>query len=329
MLHSTTRRRPLGLENLENRNLLAGNVLVSVTAGDLLITGDASSNGVEILPTANAGEYTIKGLFLNSATKINGGTAAVTVSGVTDDVNITMKGGHDKLKIGSFARTCLFPDDVTIRSDVGNDSVTMQQVTADVLALYQGVDTDPLNNNDSLVMNTVNLRWADLKLGAGDDYTKIVASKVRQSLLVNAGPGADTMESTNLRAGTVDMVLGLETENDKDTLISTDTTITNAATIKLGGGDDTITFSKATVTNRVTLDLGAGNDTGTISSSSAGEVYLYCGLGNDTGTFTGPLTVGNVFARGGAGTDTGNAFNILEISVTGDYDVDEFESGDL
>ncbi len=44
----TSKTRRLQVENLENRELMAGNVSVSVQNGNLYITGDASRNHVEV-----------------------------------------------------------------------------------------------------------------------------------------------------------------------------------------------------------------------------------------------------------------------------------------
>jgi hypothetical protein len=320
--------RVLRLENLEQRHLLAGNVTVAVTNGDLVITGDGSSNFVEISATVNAGEYVVKGLFLNAVTKINQGTNAVTVSGVTDDFNINLNGGNDKIRIGSLAQVLKIPDDITMNTQVGNDTVIMQRVTADSLFSNLGNATDATNNTDTLNLNSCNFRTGKMDTGAGADKVTIAGTKFRTKFDMNTGLGADIVKNTNVLAGIANLTLG-GAEDDKDELTATKATITNAATILLGGGNDKVIFAEAKVTNRVTLDLGDGNDTGTISSSSAGEVYLLCGAGDDVGNFTGPLTVGNVFARGGDGIDTGTVSNIDSIEVSGDYDVDEFEGGDL
>ena len=61
-------------EQLEHRSLLAGNVLVAVNRGELDITGDYASNGVQVTPGPRLGQFTVTGL--NDAagfpTKING-----------------------------------------------------------------------------------------------------------------------------------------------------------------------------------------------------------------------------------------------------------------
>ncbi len=81
---------------MEHRSPLAGNVLVAVNRGELDITGDNNSNGVQVTPEPNAGQFTVTGLDDNGATTING-QASVTVSGVTDATKINLGNGSDNL----------------------------------------------------------------------------------------------------------------------------------------------------------------------------------------------------------------------------------------
>ena len=59
MKQHAKRQRP-GFESLENRQLLAGTVLIDDSGGNLVITGDALANHIEIRQTGLA-EFTVTG----------------------------------------------------------------------------------------------------------------------------------------------------------------------------------------------------------------------------------------------------------------------------
>ena len=106
-------RRKIFLETLEPRAMLAGNVNVFVSGGSLFVQGDANDNAVLIQQEGN-GTYSVTGLdfntlgvtglgFAGGPTSINGddsGEAAI-FSGVTNDINVDLKGGNDGLGIGN------------------------------------------------------------------------------------------------------------------------------------------------------------------------------------------------------------------------------------
>ena len=95
--HKSLLSRRLGLESLEGRQLMAGNVLVSVNSlGDLLITGDSQDNNIQIFHSMQQGAV-IPGKFLvtgaqNSNTLINGQPDAQYFENVTHDIKIDLQG---------------------------------------------------------------------------------------------------------------------------------------------------------------------------------------------------------------------------------------------
>ena len=66
LARSRSQRRGFGLEQLEGRDLMAGNVNVAVVNDDLVITGD--NNGNQIIVHQSAGRLVVEGV----NTKING-----------------------------------------------------------------------------------------------------------------------------------------------------------------------------------------------------------------------------------------------------------------
>ena len=61
--------RRLQFESLENRQLLAGDVNVSVVAGQLFVTGDQLENDIELTSTGVAGQFRIASGTFSPTTK--------------------------------------------------------------------------------------------------------------------------------------------------------------------------------------------------------------------------------------------------------------------
>src|SRR5262245_34760379 len=72
--HRSTR---LCLEQLEDRVVPAGNVTVTLLGTQIIVTGDAAANGLEISPDTPANQFIFRGL---DGTKINNSTTPLTVN---------------------------------------------------------------------------------------------------------------------------------------------------------------------------------------------------------------------------------------------------------
>jgi len=118
--------RTLKVEHLEGRAMLAGNVAVSVSGGNLIVTGDNRDNAVLIQEVddgdgnANTHSYEITGFdfadsglpgFAAGPTNITGGgttvepdlggTSARIVTGVTANIIVNLNKGNDALGVGN------------------------------------------------------------------------------------------------------------------------------------------------------------------------------------------------------------------------------------
>src|SRR5262245_35512953 len=99
MLRSSGRSaagRSLSFETLESKQMLAGDVTVSVVAGTMLVKGDDAGNHVQITQGDNGTSFIVKGLD-GTTVKMNGTTAPETglvVTGVKG-VNVNMGSGPD------------------------------------------------------------------------------------------------------------------------------------------------------------------------------------------------------------------------------------------
>ena len=128
MKTSTTRR--LQVESLENRELMAGNVSVSVQNGNLYITGDAARNHVEVRQSS-PGVFRVNGVTIGgAATKINNATNGVfTTSAVRGNVVISLGGGDDQLNFGTGDnRVINVPNNLSIDMGSGSDFLSIRDV---------------------------------------------------------------------------------------------------------------------------------------------------------------------------------------------------------
>ena len=85
----------VALEPLDRRVMLTGNVLVSLSAGELTVRGDNLENQIEISQPA-PGKIHVRGL---DGTKVNG-KPSVDITGRTNDLSILMQqGGADQISV--------------------------------------------------------------------------------------------------------------------------------------------------------------------------------------------------------------------------------------
>jgi hypothetical protein len=199
-------RTRLGIEILESRNLLSGDVSVTVSGGDLVITGDALDNQVRIDQIGLApGEFRVSGERL---TNINGDPAPVVVSGVTGGVFIRMGQDHDKVTFDGGQ----IPGDLRIITGSGADAVILDGTTVGGL-LY--IDTRA--GRDSMHLFGVEVDGATrIATGAGDDVVTRERSLFRGPSVVATGAGDDTV-------------------------LTRQSTFEQADTVRTGGGDNLVT----------------------------------------------------------------------------------------
>jgi hypothetical protein len=108
--------RRLRLENLEPRQMLAGDVTVAVVGGLLSINGDTDNNAIVISSTGNPGEFTVSSE--DGTTTINGGTGPLTVSGAVR-ANIDLYNGADLVQFDTTNHAIHFSETLQIGSGLG------------------------------------------------------------------------------------------------------------------------------------------------------------------------------------------------------------------
>ena len=170
----------VGVETMEPRRMLAGNVDVTAVAGHLIVIGDAQANDILIEQTG-ANQIRVSSGF--DVTNVNGGSGPVTLGGITGDIRFEMQDGSDIVSI----------DGVTVERDVrfqGGDGdntflLSDSQVNRHVqVNNHTGLDDVGIQN--SLISG--NLRVVNRN---GGSYTALNGTDVMGNLLVDNRDGLD------------------------------------------------------------------------------------------------------------------------------------------
>src|SRR6187401_1944081 len=125
------RRKAIAFEQLESRELMAGNVVASVQGNMLLLWGDGEANGVTLTYNAGSKKYQVTGKDAGgSPTTINGldtAQAGNTVElGGAKTVAAYLNGGDDDFNFGSpQAADMVIAKWFSVSMGEGNDKVTL------------------------------------------------------------------------------------------------------------------------------------------------------------------------------------------------------------
>ncbi len=205
--------RRLGLESLESRDLMAGNLTVTQTAGgDLRIIGDAAANIFTLVQTG-AGKYQVTG----TSTNVNGSATAKTFSGITRHIIIDTLAGNDRVTIGRLAtaeakNTTRILGDMSVKTGTGADLLSILNVVGKNSKAVMGTNLE--NEIDKITVKSSNFSGnAVLQTGGGNDVIVVNNSKAFTSLTVDLGAGNDTATLTNGTVGNITLNCG--TGNDK------------------------------------------------------------------------------------------------------------------
>jgi hypothetical protein len=257
--------RALRIESLEQKQMLAGDVTVSVLNGVLTLQGDDLDNQVAVSAGETAGSFVIHGL--DGTQLILGDAAGATelvVEGVRRGMIANLGDGNDVLRINEAS----FRGNVAINMGEGDDRVSIG-VVPEVPEASLTVDADAEIDLPSVQIGQSLL----IRTGAGNDTVVINDTRGRGSLGVSTGVGDDTV-----RLG-----LGGEVEGEAEL-------------------DDEVLVSFA---HGVALDLGAGADGLFVNQLRAGVFHANGGAGADTMRLNGVKShVLNVSGGAGEEADT-------------------------
>lgn len=179
-------------EVLEDRALLAGNVLAKINrGGDLILTGDNLDNHVKVTPSPVGPGVRVEGLADSNGliTTINGQLHIDFVGQpfVQDDLKANMKGGDDLLEVFVGVN-----GDVNAKMGSGRDYFEIGSGVGERLLVNTG--SAPSGNFDAVYVSGVTVGGAaTIKSGSGRQLVAIDDSTFLSSLSVSTGSGDDIL----------------------------------------------------------------------------------------------------------------------------------------
>jgi hypothetical protein len=224
------------VEHLEVRCLPAGNVTAAVDHGNLVVTGDAESNEIEIFQTA-------QGIQVNGVpgTTVNGG-ASFTAVGVTKDVAVSLGDGDDALVLDLNV-----PRDLTIDLGAGDNALNLGGffepppgdtgpggvITGRDVVIVAG------NGADGVVISGSQVGWkTEISLDAGDNFLQVDQTTFGGKTAITSGAGTDFID---IESSTFVGKTAINTGTGDDALFLVDCTFQAKTELNGGAGFDTLT----------------------------------------------------------------------------------------
>jgi hypothetical protein len=313
------RNRTLRFQFLEDRQLMAGNLISKLPPGTtivklltpdvttsvsskhvLSITGNGASDAITITQTAPK-EFTVTGV---DGTTIDKTHTSMTFKGITSDVDVTFNGGAGttaSLTVGT-GSPITFPNNLNVNMGNGSNTFSMTNAVVErAMTLTGGSSHDYAFIADSKIGNTPAriTNTNDLNINLGGGVNGLVMEKVTVQRDLTISDEASTQDQIYLADGiNVGRNLSLATGSGADSVAVAGVNVKGEMSIYTGAGNDS-------------LYLGGLDDNG-IEPVYADLVYVNLGAGDDY-MKTGDRLQGGVFGTtntsfgsydGGTGTNT-------------------------
>lgn len=239
----------VSFEQLEPRQMLAGNVTAFADGGLLYVIGDSAPNIVEVV--GDAGSVSITG----TDTTVNGFSDTVTITGSFRHAFIQMNRGDDIATV----KNLHVQKKLKLQGNDGNDDLRVQNISAGQFETWLGVGDDVLEFQG--VRTSGDIR---LTMGSGDDVFSAENVVAGRQLKIQGNEGNDLFAADDLyskRPFYLDMGDG----NDECVFAGL-VDIWKTSEIQLGHGDDFFAVvpqesnDESDFRLRFSLDAGAGND---------------------------------------------------------------------
>lgn len=183
---------PVEAQLLEDRTLLAGNVLATMQGDNLVLTGDSKANKLSVTTIGNSVQVLGVG-----GTKINNSPFVLIPGDMGGNLKFKLKGGDDRL---------------VVVADVGGDIVGRTGPGADVFELTSDVGGD-LNVNvgsavsgsqDVVVIAATSIQGSvKVKGTAGRQHVVVNASEIAGAASFSLGGGHDLFEVSTTTFGSL------------------------------------------------------------------------------------------------------------------------------
>jgi hypothetical protein len=282
------RSRKLRFERLEARELLAGNVIVTVAGSVVTIRGDNQSNSIEI-SSDDQGASWVRGLdWDGAATSINGQPSGLArIPSKASRIVIDMKDGNDTVTASGFNVRA------AIQANMGSGNDTLEinggEIIGDLTA-YMG------DGDDYAILTAAKVRGnVAVDLGTGTNFaTNYLSPQVTGNYAVSAGKGTTSLEwSGGMIGGNLRADFG---PGQSDAWLDSCQIGGSAVLNMRSAGDKSAEVDHATIAKSLSITTGAGADLVAINGSDQADappmspvVGIDTGSGNDQLSFTGAV----------------------------------------
>jgi hypothetical protein len=293
-----TRGRSLGFDGLESRALLAGNVMVQLLQGSVIVQGDVASNAIKIDQAGlAANQLRITGI---DNTTIKGQTDPVVVK-VTKDLLIDLGGGGDEVSLEGI----VMAHNVSITT--GNGTSTADNGVANDVAVHHssiggnltittgtGTSTGTNSTGNAVYIDSTDI-GRDLTITTGDgtgtgvrgtgNDVEVDTGSIGRDLTITTGDGTATGNPLFVGDTVGNYISVFSIDIGRDLTI---TTGTGTATGVGGTGNDVAVYS-GSIGRDLTITTGDGTFGGDSNSEgkTCNQVSVYCSIGRDLTITTG------------------------------------------
>jgi hypothetical protein len=296
--------RPLRLEQLENRMLMAGNVRVEIEDGTLYLRGDTFANAVAVHQVAER-RFIVTGFAYGSGrTRVNGSFQPQRMYGVFNDINANMHEGSDILVMhnhpqrrqeladqlsGGRAGTIppspdpdligqrmRVPRDLVINTQGGDDGIGLDVVAgAPGFGGFVRINTDE-GHDQFLGIATARGSQGRIFTGEGNDRVSGGPVSPRLAVIITGG-GNDKVELPAAHYGQLNVELGA----GDDLLTNAGAVSAAGASFDLGDGIDQLRLDDLDIAGLLLIHAGKGSDQVQVSNSESVDATIELGVGNN------------------------------------------------
>jgi len=309
--HGRRSARKLGVQSLESRGMLAGDVAFSVGAGNVSLTGDGSDNEITIT-YIGSDKYEVVGI---GGTMVNGSASVQFEVGVqlTKSLTLSMKGGNDVV-IFNGAGTGTLPGLLNIGGGEGDNTITIQNLAsvAGKIAVVNSTGDDTVT-----IASVASAASISITTGKGGADVSLINTDVAGDITVNAvsdeGNGNDlTLDDVSTGAN-----LSVAYGSSSSSIIDVDgVAIGKHLTLRTTGGNVTATFGDSapnTIGGKLTIDFASGDHAITMDDTDIeGDLHIRTILGNKTIHIATTDIGGHVQMNNGGGKET---ITIADVNV--------------
>ena len=287
----------LGVESLEDRRLLAGNISATFYGGNLVLRGDAADNAIIVSQPAPNQVTLVGKTNSSSTTTINGSAGPVVFTGILLSIDADLKAGNDQFLVGNnttevnalnneilFGAAGTFSGLATARTVVkyginfrGGDGTDSAAIFADVGA---SIYADMGANNDGIAVQGSVVKGSVILIGGTENQQSHLVrnSAVGNQITIYGGTGSSRVILDASSALGVTIL----TQNSNDQIIVSSSNIKHSLVISTLGGGDEITTTGSIIGGSWIVNSGADDDLVTLNSTTIRfDAIVHTGSGND------------------------------------------------